>query len=235
MTLLLPGASCVCDIGADHGLLSMAILEEYGTSMSVHAVEISEEAFHKGIGRLPKHERFSAYNGDGLIPLIEKGVCDIDALIVTGIGYKKTDAILRAEHLKAVGAKQLIIQVWPPNLLSLLRLSRDLDRRGFDHDSQRITAHGTKHVSITSSFVLREEEGGTDDSDQKCLSEVLSAWPLSRQIQTDLRAEETTLFRDYLRKNLVPIGASLRHTPVDTDASSELGRISAFIHSLPAE
>ena len=86
----------------------------------VHAVEISKSAYNKGIGQLQgKVEGLSAHLGDGLSVLVERGVA-VDTVVVTGMGARRTQRILDAGLLRAVGATQVVVQPLPHLKITLI-------------------------------------------------------------------------------------------------------------------
>jgi len=218
----------IADIGADHGILSQAILDKQAPSkdahVHVHAVELSRLAYDTGIGQLQGHvEGLSTHLGDGLYVLVEQGLA-VDAVVVTGIGAPGIRRIVNGAALRKVGCTQVIVQPWPPNLIPLLALHRSLEESGFLHHEQVITKHG-KHVSITSSFVNAPSSTpsaasvpsghgrGLEDTTQACsLHGVLSRWPLRRHLgNCSANVHDAILYRTYLQKNRVPLAAAMFH------------------------
>jgi hypothetical protein len=225
----------VGDIGADHGLLTQAILTSK-TASECHAVEISLDAFESGIGMLTPRTGLHVHLGDGLAPLAERGV-ELDAVVVTGIGAVQTARILDAELLRRVGATQVVVQCWPPNLLPLLALSRRMEASGFQHSHQIMTVHGKSRTSITSSFVRHAREQELDQEPAASLRR----WPLARlaadsgpgvATKVKMAAEagmgteksQLDIYKDYLRMNCFPILTALHYRNGRTGAGTDTNR-----------
>jgi hypothetical protein len=191
----------IADIGADHGLLSIHLVNK---GKIVHAVEASGIAFKNGIGSLSlpnlkgKESALNVYLGDGLEPLVNHGI-QIDSVMCIGIGIHTTSNILNDNHLSKIGASQIVVQCWPPNINPLVTMYDDLEMRGWIHENQEVTDH-KRGLSISSSFIRQEKKKKKEEEDTRY---GLQNWPLCRK--TVLSNTENDLWVRYLKNQLLTI------------------------------
>lgn len=143
----------VADIGCDHGLLSVKMSTLHHIA-HIYAADVSEKAASGARATLlsipdENRQKIDLLVGDGLQPLLDKGVCDVDTLILSGMGVRSLFEILCTSSstinngdgnsgergfsdywqthdyeidtstLDHLGVQRIIIQPWPPNFLPL--------------------------------------------------------------------------------------------------------------------
>jgi Methyltransferase domain len=142
---MIPPGSIVADIGADHGILSVSLLNN---AKKVYSVELSPLAASNGVSKLvnlldsDKRNKIEVLVGDGVTALLEvKDIRNVDTLVMAGMGSISilqilvrdnkmtldcTPRLRNLSHLSSLGISQIILQIWPPNLLPMLKLTRFL-------------------------------------------------------------------------------------------------------------
>ena len=223
---------CVCDVGADHGKLSLAATEIPGCVVQVHAVERSEKAYNKHLSDLPHfNPDVAVYLGNGLKPLIAENI-KVDIIVACGFGALAISRVLHPEDVMAVGATRLVVQPWPSDLIRVTQLTRYLELTlGYVHIDQAISSHG-KHFSVTSSFSLTEHLSSAQSATQEekmGLAGSFSRWPLYQRLVKnehvcEAALREAALFRAYLERHQCPLEIKVDHmVHASRDMDQELG------------
>jgi len=213
----------ILDVGTDHGLLALAL---YNNSiLKVFATELSPVAARDGILSLIKtkylESKIDVMIGFGFQPLVDRGIDDLDVIVICGIGSNTMLRILSnnptcqlvstAEsenssiqdvnfvQLRSLGVKKIILQPWPSNLLPILYLSRVLLQGGWRFCEQGICMHEQRHY-LTTSFIF-ESIRTMKNSEFSRIDNVFLEFPLHKKFTLNLmEAEENRIYSDYLKK-----------------------------------
>lgn len=111
----------VADIGSDHGLLPIALVQEHVVRTAV-AIELNEGPFRatrEAVLRAGLEETISVRQGDGLHPLIP---FEVDAIVLAGMGGQTIWNILTSSHAaRVLSAEPMRLVVQPMNGSGLIR------------------------------------------------------------------------------------------------------------------
>ena len=185
-----PNPKVVADVGCDHGLLSGRIAHwdsvKYVIGSDVSTSAAKGALAHYESLEKPHRDKLELLIGDGLNPLVDKGVTNCDALILSGMGVRSVFNILsmpsndgaRANNLvssddfwadskgintpllDSLGITDIIVQPWPPNFLPLQSLFSCMLQEGqWDFKAQGVDyLNGYHHV--TTHLQRTKYEGG---------------------------------------------------------------------------
>lgn len=215
------GDGVAADIGTDHGILAVAL---HRKGLRVHATDISPlsaKGAESLFGKLGLSEAISLDVGFGLRPLLK--YASVHTTVLSGMGTAAVLQILCDDEsatfrdegagcgfdfsvLRQLGVHRVVLQPWPPNIVSLHYLHKAMLTNGWSYDEQRIKKFGRYH-HLTTSFVRGTGAGSVDDAT------VIDAAPLMRKYarRTDLETdrEELETWRHYLTKQLVSVRSKI--------------------------
>ena len=167
-----PG-SVIADIGCDHGLLPIALVQEKVCKWA-YACDLREGPLHKAIDMIAKYDL-----QDRVIPLLRNGIQDlpegIDTIVIAGMGFETIKMILEQSFSDLHKYNQFIIQ----SNTDVDKLRYWLCKHGFSIVDEDIVYEG--HYYQVISFSYQDEPIMLSEED--CLFGVkLYEHPLFRQM-----------------------------------------------------
>ena len=217
---LIPKDRVVADIGADHGILSAALV---GHAKRVIAVEASNLAASKGVAHLAsklgyRKDQLSVHIGSGLYPIIKSNIRNVDTIVMAGMGTtsilqilsQDVSAVLTSDcaagsplsssgsnldlsATKQLGISQIVFQPSPPSLTLTLKLARILYHHGWYCNGTNIcrSSNGRFFPNFSFALTLNKEVCWNGYTP---LHDVFSTFPFIKAVSSD-----RDVWRDYLR------------------------------------
>lgn len=191
-----PKGSVVADIGCDHGLLSLALAEKCD---HIYAVDSSQKSLEKA-KKLMKQQNMATkvtmLHGWGLEPLLNQRPCD--TIVLSGMGLLTISQILTGTKrklsrrsndymvidteshvdislLESFGIQRIILQPWPPHIISYLELIHSFQKNNWNIENQDILQVDKEHY-LTTSMSNKVE---ISDNIPSTRSRVFDSMPLS--------------------------------------------------------
>jgi len=217
----LPSSFAVADIGADHGIVTQGILLKSNACHRVFTCDVSASAL-RGARELLANEpvaknRVEFHEGNGLNPLLSlEPLPSLQACILAGMGpstvakilfnddetslYKRKDPKNSGASLDKLDVQRLIIQPWPPNIMSLHAL-HILLHPNWITGQQWIDRVG-RYEYVTSVFHRSNNTSDPKFCENSPIASFLQCWPLARRLSSDIctSPDEKRAFLSYLRK-----------------------------------
>lgn len=175
-----------CDIGCDHGYVSMALIKE-GKAEKVIACDVNKgplEAARKNIEAENLEDYIETRLGDGLHKITPEDCAD--AVIIAGMGGKLMERILSERPEVIVGVNQLVLQ--PQSEIFLIR--KWIRNNGFYIESEKALVDDGKYY-----FIINAKRG---DSSEYSLVDV----ELFDTYSKYLIEKKDSVLRDYLTRTL---------------------------------
>lgn len=105
---LIDDAKVVADIGSDHALLPIAIINN-NRALKVYACDVAQGPLNSAISNIAKYKM-----EDKVIPILSDGLakvpCDADTIVIAGMGYNTIKMILEADIERLDSFNSIIIQ-----------------------------------------------------------------------------------------------------------------------------
>lgn len=105
---LIDNAKVVADIGSDHALLPIAIVDS-NRATRVYACDVAQGPLNSAIANINKYKV-----EDKVIPILSNGLAkvpyDVDTIVIAGMGYNTIKMILEADIERLDGFRTIIIQ-----------------------------------------------------------------------------------------------------------------------------
>ncbi len=224
---LKPSPRVVADVGCDHGLLSGRIAHwdtverVIGSDVSVAAAK-GASAHYESLA-LPQRDKLELLIGDGLLPLVEKGVTDCDTLILSGMGVRSVFSILsissnvgaraglvsrddywadsegiNTKLLDSLGITNIIVQPWPPNFLPLQSFFSCMLQEGHWHFEEQGVDFLNGYHHVTTHLQRTSGDESNKPTDNGTLH--ITSNPLYKQChgQSASQSEVAAVWREYL-------------------------------------
>lgn len=207
--------SVVADIGLDHGLLTIDLAKKgsfvYGIDISPHALEGAKSLLQSEIKKnITLRDKVILLEGNGLKPLIENDY-KVSTIVLSGMGPNSVIKILtnndetqlyekRSKYdlsiLDKLGIERIILQPWPPNILSNHNLNKTLLSFGWSYYGQGINQYG-KYQHLTTCFIKSNNNINNNLNDEL----IFSMSPLAiRSSNKLIEKDEKNIWKDYLDK-----------------------------------
>lgn len=197
---LVPRCRVACEVGADHGITSAALLRQ-GIAERMIVTDISAASLGKAERLFAMHGLGSQADfrvGDGLAVLDGP----VDAIVVAGMGAQTIEKVLRAGRDK-IGDAALVLQA----NLDVQRLRRYLMEAGFVIEAERLAREGGRFY-----VVLRARAGQAACSEKELLLgpcllaerpedfEAYVRWRIgcAREVRGDAQAEAIAMMEEAL-------------------------------------
>jgi hypothetical protein len=227
--------SIVADIGIDHGLLTIDLAKKasfiYGIDISSHALQGAKNLLQSEIKKnITLQEKVVLLEGNGLRPLIENSY-KVSTIILSGLGPNSVIKILTNSDeaqlykkncnydlsiLDKLGVERIILQPWPPNILSTHFLNKTLLSSGWSYYGQGINQHG-KYQHLTTCFI-KSNNNNNNLNDELIFS--LSPLAIKNSYKL-LEKEEKNIWIDYLNKQRKSIIIRLKNSAKSTNIYAE--------------
>lgn len=194
LAALTPTCDCAIDVGTDHGLLPIALVEQRTVTRA-----IASDALPEPLSMARRHvrgrgleDRIDLRLGDGLTTLTHPGEAQV--AIIAGMGVKSILAILEASCPRLLGIETLILQT--PQVDNTLRA--ELTGRGLrvTHEEILLEAGKLYHtllIDVSKSSTEQQEVGDarsdeTRDATPSMLDELISPYLREKQDEETLGA-----------------------------------------------
>lgn len=152
-----PAGSRIVDVGTDHALLPISLVEAGKVSRAI-ATDVAEGPFQAAVANVRKHrlgEEISVRIGDGLAS-VQPG--EVDVALIAGMGGSLAVQILAQTPAVTATLSRVVIQ--PMNAVELVRIF--LRERGFVLVDEQVVFEDGRFYEILTA-ISREETGETED------------------------------------------------------------------------
>lgn len=188
LATLTPSCTCAIDVGTDHGLLPIALIEQEKVSRAIASDLLPEPlsmARRHVLGR-GLQDRIDLRLGDGLSTLAHPGEAQV--AIIAGMGVKSILSILEASPPHTLGIEQLVIQT--PQVDNTLRASFTAPPRCWHiaHEEILLEAGKLYHTLLVE---VREGEPPcqeSDEADEPLINSLISPYLQREQDHATLEA-----------------------------------------------
>ena len=224
-----PAVKVLADVGCDHGLLSGRVAS-FDTVDRVFGIDVSVAAAKGACAyfeSLPvvQRDKLELLIGDGLSPLVKKGITNVDTIVMSGMGVGSVfdmlsthvrnenvpesadNEVINTKLLDSLGVTNIIVQPWPPNFLPLQSFFSFMLKNGdWEFEEQGIDYLNGYHHITTRLRRSQGQEGKRVATRDDILN--IQCNPLYKRChnQCSMSSAEAKMWRQYLwmqRKSLL--------------------------------